>query len=207
MTFAVHRRAEHRKVPWRNGRGTTWEVASAADPAAGRPGAFLWRLSFAEVTGVAPFSAFPGIDRTITLVEGGPLRLTVDGAPRELRLHEPFAFPGEARVESVAEAASIDLNVMVLRDHVEAAVASHVVDPGRGPLVVAGDEEQIVVVLDGAVTIADGSSACDAGPRDVVRAADQPLEVTGSGVVQVVRLSAGRRATRAGARSTAVPGE
>ena len=174
-------------MPLRNCRGTTWEVASAADPDGGE-GAFVWRLSFAEVTGTAPFSAFPGVDRTITLVEGGPLHLTVDGTARTLRPHEPFAFPGEAQVESVADASSVDFNVMVLRGRLEASVVGHVVAPGAGPLVVEPDEEAFVVVLGGAVTVADGT-AVTARPRDVVRAGDRPLEVTGDGVVEVVRLS------------------
>jgi environmental stress-induced protein Ves len=192
MTFHVHRRDEHRKVPWRNGLGATWEVASAPDPAADGPGAFLWRLSFAEVTGTAPFSAFPGVDRTITLVQGGPLRLGVDGVARELRLHEPFAFAGEARVESVAEAPSIDFNVMVLRGRLRASVVTHVVAPGADPLVAEPGPRTFVVVLDGAVAVVDGAAgaALDAVPRDVVRVGDRPLQVTGTGVVQVVRLSA-----------------
>jgi hypothetical protein len=55
--------------PWKNGLGRTRELA-VAPPGAGMDG-FLWRVSVAEVDSAAPFSAFPGIDRTIVLLEGG----------------------------------------------------------------------------------------------------------------------------------------
>ena len=53
--------------PWKNGGGTTTEVAAFP------PGAplenFGWRVSIAQVARSGPFSLFPGIDRTLALLD------------------------------------------------------------------------------------------------------------------------------------------
>lgn len=86
--------ADYRRVPWRNGRGMTTEIAQEA----GGAGGFLWRFSLAEVTEDGPFSGFPGCDRLIAVAQGRGMMLAVGGAaPVPLPLAGPaFAFPGEA---------------------------------------------------------------------------------------------------------------
>lgn len=121
---------------WKNGLGQTRELA-VQPSTAHRPG-FLWRVSIAEVTCAAPFSAFPGMDRTIALLEGAGFTMTLDGD----RVHAltapcaPFAFPGEARVEvRLAGGPTRDFNLMVRRSEASGAVqvwrtpATHVLDP------------------------------------------------------------------------------
>ncbi|WP_042701915.1 HutD family protein [Azospirillum sp. B506] len=110
--------ADHRRVPWKNGGGVTTELA--VEPAAdGRPdGRFVWRVSIADVVEPGPFSAFPGYDRLIAVVEGDGMRLSVDGAPpvERRRLDPAFAFPGEAPVWCEPTAGPIrDVNLMVDR--------------------------------------------------------------------------------------------
>jgi environmental stress-induced protein Ves len=103
-------------VPWRNGQGITREIA-AMPPGAG-PDDFLWRVSLADVVGAAPFSRFPGVDRTIVLIDGAGFRMTLDGT----QVHDlttpcaPFAFPGEAEVAvALAGGATRDFNLMLRR--------------------------------------------------------------------------------------------
>ena len=64
-------------MPWRNGLGTTTEIA--AEPSA--DGRFHWRLSIADVAQSGPFSSFEGYDRTIAVVAGAGMRLAVAGQP------------------------------------------------------------------------------------------------------------------------------
>ena len=106
--------ADHRRVPWKNGGGVTTELA--VEPAA--DGRFVWRVSIADVVEPGPFSAFPGYDRLIAVVEGDGMRLSVDGAaPVERRRLDPaFAFPGEAAVWCEPTAGPIrDVNLMLDR--------------------------------------------------------------------------------------------
>jgi uncharacterized protein len=54
-------------VPWRNGGALTREMVAAGGCG---PQGFDWRISVAAVSSPGRFSAFPVVDRTITVVEG-----------------------------------------------------------------------------------------------------------------------------------------
>lgn len=65
--------------------------------------AFDWRVSIAHIASSGPFSAFPGVDRVITLLEGAGVALhSPDGAVSH-RLDKPlmpFAFSGDIAVQA-----------------------------------------------------------------------------------------------------------
>jgi environmental stress-induced protein Ves len=69
---------EARRMPWKNGGGTTLELA-VEPPGATPDTGFAWRLSSAEVAMSGPFSAFPGIERTLLLLAGDGFRLDFGG--------------------------------------------------------------------------------------------------------------------------------
>jgi len=62
-------------MPWRNGRGTTLEIAR--EPATGEE--FSWRLSLADIDENGDFSAYPGYSRALALVAGESLQLWYRG--------------------------------------------------------------------------------------------------------------------------------
>ncbi|HEY4366724.1 MAG TPA: HutD family protein [Steroidobacteraceae bacterium] len=112
----ILRSSEYRRMPWKNGAGETIEIA--VSPAAAGLEDFEWRISMAGVSTAGPFSSFPGIDRTLSLLEGDGLRLEIDGAPAvELTTASaPFAFPADVRVHASLLGKSVtDLNVMTRR--------------------------------------------------------------------------------------------
>jgi environmental stress-induced protein Ves len=79
---------------------------------------FAWRVSIARVDQDAPFSIFEGIDRTIALIDGTGLNLSLpDGRTERLtQTSEPFAFPGEWPIVGRNVAGpTTDLNVMSRR--------------------------------------------------------------------------------------------
>jgi len=110
--------------PWKNGLGRTRELA--VEPRGAGMEDFLWRVSVAEVDSAAPFSAFPGIDRTIVLLDGDGFHMALDDG-RTNALTEPFvpfAFAGEAQVAvMLAGGPSRDFNLMVRRGHARGHVA------------------------------------------------------------------------------------
>jgi environmental stress-induced protein Ves len=137
MSFPIIRAADCPPQPWKNGMGTTREIARF--PADAGADDFLWRVSVAEVNSAAPFSEFPGIDRHIALLDGDGFTMTLDGV-REHALVQPFvpfAFPGEARIEvtMAGAGATRDFNLMVRRELVRGDVqaltslGSHTPDP------------------------------------------------------------------------------
>jgi uncharacterized protein len=110
--------------PWKNGAGLTRELA--VHPAGATPDDFEWRLSIAEITQDAPFSAFPGIDRCIVLLRGAGMLLRSPSGIVERRLAtpgDPFHFAGDDTVSAqVIDGPSVDLNVMVRRGRFRADV-------------------------------------------------------------------------------------
>jgi uncharacterized protein len=109
---------------WKNGAGTTREIA-CSPPGAGIDD-FDWRLSVAEVDRDAPFSAFPGIDRCIVLLDGAGMRLHApDGSLAHTleRAFVPWTFRGEAALEAcLRHGPTTDFNVMVRRGRWRAEV-------------------------------------------------------------------------------------
>jgi uncharacterized protein len=109
-----------RSMPWRNGGGTTWEIARGRVD--GRPGDdtggdWHWRFSLAEIVADGPFSTFPHVDRLLTVVAGEGIVLTIDAAaPRILDRGDSIQFRGEAAIGCNLKAGPTrDLNVMVDR--------------------------------------------------------------------------------------------
>lgn len=109
--------ADYRDMPWKNGGGTTCELYREAHPA--DPARFALRLSIARVEQGGPFSAFPGIDRCLLLLDGDGLALRfADGPETRLdRLLQPIEFAGETAVACRLLGGPVrDFNLMVARD-------------------------------------------------------------------------------------------
>lgn len=103
-------------TPWKNGGGSTTEIA-IAPPGSGFDG-FDWRISLATIGIDGPFSVFPGIDRTLALVDGPGVTLEVDGEDKVMLCEEEpvFEFRGEqAVVAAVNGGPTTDFNVMTRR--------------------------------------------------------------------------------------------
>lgn len=63
---------QFKKVPWKNGKGATIELAISLG---GTIGGFDWRISMATVKEDGPFSDFTGYYRHLVLIEGAGLEL------------------------------------------------------------------------------------------------------------------------------------
>lgn len=111
-------------APWKNGGGTTQEVVLW--PPGSDLAGFDWRISIARIASSGPFSAFPGIDRTIVLLQGEGVQLrSADGSIDHAlnRPLEPFAFAGDVALDcQLLGGASRDFNVMVRRGVLRAGV-------------------------------------------------------------------------------------
>ncbi|WP_405711676.1 MULTISPECIES: HutD family protein [unclassified Streptomyces] len=123
MTARVLRAADRTATPWRNGGGVTREIA--AYPESAPLDAFDWRVSLAEVSEDGPFSTFPGVDRTLTVVEGAGMDLMVDGEHHIVdEPYWPHDFPGDLATDgTLLGGPVVNLNVMCRRGRTSAAVA------------------------------------------------------------------------------------
>lgn len=110
-------RADLPAQPWKNGGGVTREVVCL--PAGSDTAHFDWRVSIAHIERSGPFSAFTGVDRVITLLEGPGVMLQSTCGSITHRLDTPlmpFAFAGEAEVQAdLLSSDCHDFNVMTRR--------------------------------------------------------------------------------------------
>jgi uncharacterized protein len=112
----IFRAGQHRRMPWKNGGGETTEII--AFPEGAGLDEFEWRISMARVAMDGPFSSFPDVERTLCVIEGEGLALTIAGQPEVLLggASAPFGFPGDVAVTSrLAKGPITDLNVMTRR--------------------------------------------------------------------------------------------
>lgn len=103
-------------APWKNGAGSTSEIAAA--PAGADLDDFDWRVSLATVAQDGPFSVYPGVDRSLALVQGPGAILDIDGDSRfALNEDDPvIEFQGESEiVATLGGAPTTDFNVMTRR--------------------------------------------------------------------------------------------
>jgi environmental stress-induced protein Ves len=162
--------AELKAVPWKNGLGVTREII--VEPAGATMNDFLWRVSIADVDTASPFSRFPGVDRTIVLLDGDGFTMTLDG-DRDHALTTacvPIAFPGEAVVEvALAGDATRDFNLMLRRGAVHGGI-----DVVRGPATLTlGHDTALLYLAQGEAVVTDDAT-------QPVRAGDS---VVGNGAV------------------------
>ena len=107
---------DYRRMPWRNGRGETAEVAIG--PTGATLDDFDWRVSMARIESDGPFSIFPDTDRTLAVLRGGGLQLSITGSELvELTCDsDPLAFRGDLAADATLIRGSVtDLNVMTHR--------------------------------------------------------------------------------------------
>jgi environmental stress-induced protein Ves len=113
----ILRASDHKRMPWKNGGGETVEIAVSPEDA-GLAG-FDWRVSMATVATDGPFSIFPGIDRTLAILDGNGMVLDIDGSAPVLltTAGDPLAFPADIPVAArLRDGAITDLNVMTRRE-------------------------------------------------------------------------------------------
>ncbi|KRE81051.1 HutD/Ves family protein [Arthrobacter sp. Soil762] len=178
----IIRFAELRSEPWRNGGGVTRELASHPKAASAQDGAWDWRVSIADVSKAGDFSAFPGMERVLTVIDGELLLLTVDGAEHPLEKYRPFRFSGEAAAHGALPTGDIrDLNVITRTGSFKGFTSIIELSKKRAHPVFEG---QLAVLLQGQATVsagnlsvsADAAGAAAAAEADAEEAAPSPTE-------------------------------
>ncbi|AXJ08804.1 HutD family protein [Arthrobacter sp. PM3] len=209
----IIRYAELNATPWRNGGGVTRELARHPRAASGQNGADStpsdWRISIAEVASAGPFSAFTGMDRVLTVIDGELLLLSVDGAEHPLEKYRPFRFSGDADSAGALPTGDImDLNVITRNGAYRGYTSIVELSKKRAYPLFAG---QFGILLQGQASVspapaapveppAAGASAperIELSRYDAVVGADaQTPEVLGRGFLAVVSIDAVEAAAR-----------
>jgi environmental stress-induced protein Ves len=137
MDVTIVKPSSYRSMPWRNGLGTTVELAKQ-DLSDGS--GFAWRLSMADVVSDGAFSNFSGYDRTLLLLEGKGI--TLDCNDQTHRLEQPLqtaSFRGEDPTFATLHDGPIkDFNIMTHRQSCTASVTAQAVEAAAQTEVDAG---------------------------------------------------------------------
>lgn len=160
----IIRYAELKAHPWRNGGGVTREVArhprtpsvQTAPQNTAPDNAWDWRVSIAEVSKAGPFSAFAGMDRVLTVIDGDLLLLSVDGAEHPLEKYRPFRFSGDADSAGALPTGDIrDLNVITRNGAFKGYTSIIELSKKRAHPVFEG---QFAILLQGQGTVSPGAA-------------------------------------------------
>jgi environmental stress-induced protein Ves len=183
----VLRAADYKTMPWKNGMGSTTEIAIS--PAEAKLDDFDWRVSMAQVASDGPFSLFAGIDRTLLVLEGNGIDLRVAGSP-PVRIDPEMihSFPGDQPTSAtLVDGMIVDLNVMtrrntVLHDVKRIKLARHL------DFIVS--TQTIFLVEQGEIEVVDLATMVQLGARDaiIVDETTPNLTFNTSGSAQVIAI-------------------
>jgi environmental stress-induced protein Ves len=184
----------YRRMPWKNGAGETVEIAIS--PAGAALSEFDWRVSMATVATDGPFSIFPEIDRTLSILDGNGMSLAIDGSKPILLMQDnaPLAFPADVAVSAtLADGPITDLNVMTrrtgLRHHVE-RVRIH----GRTGVDVDA-QTWLVLCHEGSIALDWGEDRAELNEGDTLLlkgSAGAAVALTGDALCYVIAIDGGK---------------
>jgi environmental stress-induced protein Ves len=173
-------------TPWKNGSGTTRQLA--IHPPEATLDNFAWRISCARVASGGPFSYFPGVDRSLALLDGAGLVLQLMGISRTLRpCGEALVFAGEAEVTAqLIDGAVSDFNVMTRRNAWNHRLRHLHLDGAR---VLHNDAEVLLLLCHGGQVEMQGRAALRAGQALLLEREQGRLHLRGNAAcLQVAQL-------------------
>ena len=165
-------------MPWANGRGTSYEIASDQIEL----GEWTWRLAMAPVNEDGPFSRIECVNRSLAVVEGAGMLLSVDRKKLQCLPMQVVRFRGDAITEAtLTDGPIMDINLMVRRKEAEGEIAI-VSDAG----VLEG--ASIVSAVGGSAQVKCGDSTIDLERHDSILEGDAETISLISGTVCVVSV-------------------
>ena len=154
----VQRFGEHLAMPWANGKGTSYEIASDRNESDN----WSWRVATAPVKEDGSFSTLPGIDRELVVIEGNGMVLEVDGKCVECLPGQVVRFSGDSTAFArLIDGPVVDLGLMSARGSVTGSMTL-VADGGD---VIECD---VLVAIGDAVFEDENGKICSLGSKDAL---------------------------------------
>lgn len=163
MAYRFFPQIEFVPMPWKNGGGRTREIFRFPEGET----EWQWRLSIADIAADGPFSAFPGCERSLTLLEGAGMQLQF--ADRVCDLRPPYAscrFAGEETPDcTLHDGPTVDFNAIWRREAVSISVERRAMH-GSLWCVPESGVSWFVVLLSGQLHLKDDPHAPHCTPGD-----------------------------------------
>ncbi|WP_077959828.1 HutD family protein [Ensifer adhaerens] len=163
----ILRASSYKRMPWKNGGGETVEIAVSPEKASLAD--FDWRVSMATVATDGPFSSFPGIDRTLSILQGKGMRLMIEGREPVLMTGgtAPLPFPADVSTSAtLVDGPIVDLNVMTRRGKLAHRVRRLALDHPQ--TVEGGTATTLLLCHGGAVRLTAKDATADLAAGDTV---------------------------------------
>ena len=165
-------------MPWANGRGTSFEIASDRNESE----EWTWRLAMAPVNEDGAFSRIECVNRFLAVVQGNGMLLSVDRKKLQCQPMQVVRFRGDAITDAVLTDGPItDINLMIRRKEADGEMAI-VSDPGLL------NGASIVVAIGGSAQVKCGDSIIDLERHDSILECDAESISLVSGTVCVVSV-------------------
>ena len=165
-------------MPWANGRGTSYEIASDRNGAK----EWTWRLAMAPVNEDGAFSRIECVNRFLAVVQGNGMLLSVDRKKLPCLPMQVVQFRGDAITEAtLTDGPIMDINLMVRRKEAEGEMA---IITNAGLL----NGASIVVAVGGSAQVKSGDSTIDLERHDSILECDAETVSLVSGTVCVVSV-------------------
>jgi environmental stress-induced protein Ves len=165
-------------MPWANGRGTSFEIASDRNES----GEWTWRLAMAPVNEDGAFSRIECVNRFLAVVQGNGMLLSVDRKKLQCQPMQVVRFRGDAITDAVLTDGPItDINLMIRRKEAD------------GEMAIVSDAQlligaSIVVAVGGSAQVKCGDSIIDLERHDTILECDAESISLVSGTVCVVSV-------------------
>lgn len=184
-----------RPAPWRNGGGVTRQIASGNLGAAGgleatSGDAWDWRISIADVGCAGDFSAFEGMSRILTVIDGRGLLMHIDGKEQWLERYMPLRFDGGSSTGATLPGGPIrDLNLITRTGTADGHVAIVELSDGK-PRRLSGGSFGVLLRGEASLLAGDGRGRQLQRHDTVVGGGDPMPAIGGSGLLAVLSVRA-----------------
>lgn len=169
---------DRKRMRWKNGGGETIEIAVSPDGASLHD--FDWRVSMARVEVDGLFSKFPGVDRTLAILSGGGMRLTIFRRPPidATLATQPLSFDAGTETEARLIAGPVtDLNLMSRRGRFSHRMTRMAFDTSS--LIAVSTTETILLAWDLGLVVETGADLMRLDPGDALHGARDSLNLAG----------------------------
>lgn len=135
------KKSQYKVMPWKNGKGTTTQLWCVPDVLN-----YDWRISRATVGVDGPFSHFPGYDRSLSIINGNGIKLSVGSGNFTVLTEEsnPFEFSGDDDTTSqLVNGPVLDFNVICRRERIRKRVSRVLMDDDDQLFASLGSDAQL----------------------------------------------------------------
>lgn len=157
---------DYKKMPWKNGLGTTQQIAIFPEGADISKNDFLFRLSAASIHQNNQFSQFPSFQRLLTVIDGAGVVLN----NRPLKQNDILEFEGEEEVDCrLVDGPVTDLGLIFKKDQFLANFAINELDQNSKKIISFNSDFGFLFSIEGKTSCSFHNQEIPIQPMDTLQ--------------------------------------